>query len=417
MKALRLSTRYSGRSTPTVIGIWDSYRDLIEYNKARRTMCSQYTTDLVDRFYNINTVRRMAADPNWFGTINVDDALEDVWTFLNTNPLNQQLQAFNNSTVNVATVGFSQKKKLFLNDLYKGVFSFDLAAAYIYPKKMFYSPLYGQEVGIEKVFSEGIEPNLRFYYTDEPIHELERRDVYDSDNNKIFSSSYDRVKCFIDLPKPKKEKFTVDLFCVATFNANITGNQLVWNALAVNAIANTIINAGIELRIWCVTPLEIKNNHNCFLITRIKDYQESLDTNAISVIVADPRYYRLHTFRARSYLVDQLGEPKLMDSGMGYSITDINYAKSAVLEVFKNQEMWDDEQNQTVYEENKLFLNVCLSEQQGKAEYDRVINYFEMYADWKQMGKGAKIEKFSQWYNNPTFKNRMTFSEYLKQYP
>ncbi len=37
----------------------------------------------------------------------------------------------------------------------------------------------------------------------------------------MFSSTYDRAKCYIDLPKPKKEKFTVDLFCIATFNSNI----------------------------------------------------------------------------------------------------------------------------------------------------------------------------------------------------
>jgi hypothetical protein len=417
MKALRLSTKYRGRAKPTIFGIWDSYRDMLDYNKLRRTMCSQYTTDLVRQFYDVSSVRRSASSREWFGTTNVDDALEDVWTFINTDPLNMVLQDFNNSTVNVTTVGFSQKKKLYLNDLYRGVFSFDLAASYLYPKKMFYSPLFGQQVGIEKVFSEGIEPNLKFYYTDEPVHELERRDVYDADGNKMFSSTYDRAKCYIDLPKPKKEKFTVDLFCIATFNSNIQARQLVWNALAVNAIANTIINAGIELRIWCVTPLQIEGGHNMFLLTRIKNYEESLDTNAISVVCADPRFYRIHSFRARSYVVDELGEPRLMDGGMGYSITDIDYARSSIIELFKEERMFDDEQNELVYEENKLFLNVCLSEQDGRNEYKRVIDYFEMYADWKQMGQGADIKKFATWYNNPTLKNSMTFSEYIQQNP
>lgn len=418
MKAVRLATKYAGRTKPTIFGIWDSYRDMLEYNKLRRTMCSQYTTNLVKQFYDVSSVRSSATyNKEWFGTTNVDDALEDVWTFINTDPLNLTLQDFNNSTVNITTVGFSQKKKLYLNDLYRGVFSFDLAAAYLYPKKIFYSPFFGQEVGIEKVVSEGIEPNLKFYYSDEPVHELDRKDVYDSDGNQVFSSTYDRAKCYIDLPKPKKEKFTVDLFCIATFNAGIKASQLVWNALAVNAIANTIINAGIELRIWCITPLSIEQGYNMHLLTRIKDYNESLDTNAIAVVCADPRFYRIHSFRARSFVVDELGEPRLMNDSMGSSITDINYARNSVLELFKAERMFDDEQNEVVYEENKLFLNVCLSEKDGREEYKRVIDYFEMYADWKQIGQGAPIQKFQVWYNNPTIKNSMPFSEYYQKNP
>jgi hypothetical protein len=262
MKLTRFSTNYVGRSKSTVFAVWDSFRDLLEYNKMRMTMCSQYTTSLVKQFYDRNDVARFAARKEWFGTTDVNDALEDVWTFINTEPLNLSLENFNNVTVNITTVGFSQKKKLNLNDLYRGVFSFDLAAPYLYHKRIFYSPLFGQEVALQKVVSEGIEPNLKFYYADEPRHELDRKGVFDSDGNKVFSSTYDRAKCYIDLPKPKRDKFTVDLFCLTTFNSDITASQLVWNALAVNAIANTIINASIELRIWCVTPLQIEKNNN-----------------------------------------------------------------------------------------------------------------------------------------------------------
>jgi hypothetical protein len=416
MKLTRFSTNYVGRSKSTVFAVWDSFRDMLEYNKRRMTMCSQYTTSLVKQFYDRNDVALRAARKEWFGTTDVNDALEDVWTFINTEPLNLSLENFNNMTVNITTVGFSQKKKLNLNDLYRGVFSFDLAAPYLYHKRIFYSPLFGQEVALQKVVSEGIEPNLKFYYADEPKHELDRKGVFDSDGNKVFSSTYDRAKCYIDLPKPKRDKFTVDLFCLTTFNYDITASQLVWNALAVNAIANTIINAAIELRIWCVTPLQIEKNNNMFLLTRMKDYQESLDTNAIAIACADPRFYRLHTFRARSYAVDEIGDPNLMDSGMGYSITDIAYAKDSILELFEREQMWDDEQNQLVYKENKIFLNVCLSENQGKTEFRRVIDYFEMFAEWKQMGQSATIEKFERWYKGK-LRNTMPFSEYLEKYP
>lgn len=416
MKAFRLSTKYRNRSTPTIFAFFDGYRDLLDYNKARRTMCSQYTTNLVRQFYDESSVRASAWDKEWYGTNDVIDALEDIWTFINMDALNATLDNFNNMTVNVTTVGFSQKKKLFLNDLYRGVFSFELAASYLYPKKLFYSPLFGQEVGIEKVFSEGIEPNLKFYYADEPIHELERRDVLTSEGNKVFSSSFDRVKCYIDLPKPKKEKFTVDLFCTTTFHSNILASQLVWNALAVNAIANTIINAGIELRIWSVTPLNIEGGYNMIMVNRIKNYEESLDTNAISIICGDPRFYRIHSFRARSFVVDELGEPTLINNSMGRSISDVSYSKPAILQAFKEMELYDDEKNKIIYEENKLFLNLCLSESEGTAEYQRVIRYFEMFADWKQSGGLGTIEKFSRWYNSP-IKNTQTYSEYVKQNP
>ena len=391
---------------PYMVGVFDSYRDLLEYNKDRRTLCSVYTRNLVEDYYTESGVRN-AAKANkdnrikqWLGTTDWGQALEDIWTFINLKSLNTALSQFADRTTNVTTVGFSQRKKIDLNNLYKGVFSFDLAAPYLYPKKEFYSPYFGQEVGWQQVDSEGVEPLLKYYYNGEPRHELEQRDVFDKEGNPVLTSTYDRAKCYIDLPKPKKEGFTVDLFVVSTYSYRIDADQLVWNALAINAVAKTIYDAGIQLRIWSITPLSIEQGYNMAMITRLKDYDEALDDNSVSIVAADPRFYRVHSFRCRSYLADELGEPRAMGEGMGMSLKDERNAKEVMLKTFEELEIYDDPATQKIYPDNKIFIKQCLSEADGIAEYRRVIEYFEMYSDYQGLGQGTEINTFNVWWKD-----------------
>lgn len=396
----------SVNGAPYMVGVFDSYRDLLEYNKERRTLCSEYTRNLVEEYYTERGLQTAARNNKgnrlrqWLGTTNWPEALEDIWTFINLKSLNKALAQFADNTSNVTTVGFSQRKKIFLNNLYKGVFSFDLAAPYLYPKKEFYSPYFGQEVSWQQVDSEGVEPLLKYYYNGEPRHELEQRDVYDKEGNPVLTSTYDRAKCYIDLPKPKKEGFTVDLFVISTYNYPVNADDLVWNALAINAIAKTIYDAGIQVRIWSITPISIKEGYNMALITRLKDYDEALDDNSVAVVAADPRFYRVHSFRCRSYLADDLGEPRAMDSGMGRSFPDEKRAKEVMLKTFEELEIYDDPGTQKIYPDNKIFVRQCLSEQAGIDEYNRVIKYFEMYSDYQGLGAGTDIETFDRWWTN-----------------
>ena len=405
-----------------MIGVFDSYRDLLDYNKRRETMCSQYTTNLVREYYSESGVETAARAnqgnkiKQWLGTTNWKEALEEIWTFINIKALNKALAGFQSRTTEITTVGFAQRKKLYLNDLYKGVFSFDLASPYIYPKKEFYSPHFQQEVGWEKVRSEGVEPNLKYLYDGEPVHELEQRDTYDSDGNRVFTSSYDRAKAYIDLPKPKKEGFTVDLFVISTYSYRVEAEDLVWNALAVNAVAKTIYDAGIQVRVWSITPIQIEKGYYMGLITKLKDYDEALDENAISIVAADPRFYRIHSFRCRSYLADDLGTPDAMGSGMGRSQSDEDNAKRLMLAAFKELEIYDDPVTQKIYEDNMIFIRQCLSEQDGVNEYKRIMEYFEDYADYKTIGIGTELKTFQNWKKSTKkYSNQETYDEYLQR--
>lgn len=424
MRRLQTNIKYWGLNDakPTMIGVFDSYRDLLDYNKRRRTMCSQYTTNIVAEYYSESGVAQAARGnkgsrlKQWLGTTDWGEALEEIWTFINIKALNKALAGFQNLTTEITTVGFAQRKRLHLNDLYKGVFSFDLASPYIYPKKEFYSPHFQQEVGWEKVKSEGIEPNLKYLYDGEPVHELEQRDTYDAEGNKIFTSSYDRAKAYIDLPKPKKEGFTVDLFVISTYNYDIDADDLVWNALAVNAVAKTIYDAGIQVRIWSITPIAIEKGYRMALITKLKDYDEALDENAISIVAADPRFYRVHSFRCRSYLADDLGTPDAMSRNMGRSNKDERDAKNVMLAAFKELEIYDDPVTQKIYEDNKIFVRQCLSEDAGVKEYKRIMEYFEDYADYKTIGTGTEFGTFQNWKaNSKRSGSGETYDEYLQR--
>ena len=406
---------------PYMVGVFDSYRDLLDYNRERRTLCSEYTRKLTEQYYSEKGLEKAAQDnkqsrqKQWLGTKDWAEALQDIWTFINLKALNQALAQFAGRTTEVTTVGFSQRKRIDLNNLYKGVFSFDLAAPYLYPKKEFYSPYFGQEVGWQQVDSEGVEPMLKYYYNGEPRHELEQRDVFDRDGNPVLTSTYDRAKCYIDLPKPKKEGFTVDLFVISTYNYKIDADELVWNALAINAVAKTIYDAGIQLRIWSITPLSIKQGYNMAMITRLKDYDEALDDNSVAVVAADPRFYRVHSFRCRSYLADDLGEPTAMDDGMGSSMKDETIAKEIMLRTFEELEIYDDPATQKIYPDNKIFIRQCLNEEDGVKEYNRVIQYFEMYADFRGLGQGTDIGTFNVWWRD-FFKtgSDVSYDQYLK---
>lgn len=403
MKKIRLdiARRRGSRAEDTLIGIFDSFRDLIDYNESRIPLCSNYTTSIVRQFYNINEVRGRASNKEWYGTKDPNLVLTDIWDFINAQNLNTKLGSLASSTTDITTAGFNRRKKMNLNSIFRGVFSFDLAANYLYPKKIFYSELFKSEVTEEAVESVGIEPNLRFFYTRDPKHEVEQKDVFDSEGNQVFSSTFDNAKVYIDLPKPPSEKFTVDLFVAINFLSDIQAKQIVWNALAVNAIAKTFSESNVEFRIWGISTTEQMGRPkvNLAQIIRIKDYQEAVDTNSIALICGDPRIYRIHLFRNRAYLCDDFGEPNAINEGMGASIHDNDYKKKVMLKSFQELGLYDDEINKKIYEDNKIFIRTCLTEQEAIDEYKRVVGYFEVYAAYQREGGGAEFNKYERFYS------------------
>jgi microsomal dipeptidase-like Zn-dependent dipeptidase len=133
-------------------------------------------------------------------------------------------------------------------------------------------------------------------------------------------------------------------------------------------------------------------------------------------VAADPRFYRVHSFRCRSYLADDLGTPDAMGAGMGKSQKDEDNAKRVMLKAFKELEIYDDPVTQKIYEDNKIFIRQCLSEQAGVNEYKRIMEYFEDYADYRTIGTGTDFKTFQGWKQNKrTFNSQETYDEYLQK--
>lgn len=420
MKKIEIKAQLSGRNRDILVGVFDSFRDLIDYNKSRVPLCSSYTTSILRETYNATTIRSRANDISWYGTKDPNLVLTDIWDFIDAQNLNTKLSSLASRTSDITTAGFNRRKKMYLNSIFRGVFSFDLASSYLYPKKVFYSEFFKSEVNEEAVESVGIEPNLKFFYTRDPKHEVTQKNVYDSEGNQLFSSTFENAKVYIDLPKPPSEKFTVDLFIAINFLSNVTAQEIVWNALAVNAIAQTFSDSSIEFRIWGISTIQ-GSGRVITEIIRIKDFQEAVDTNSIALICGDPRIYRIHFFRNRAYLCDDFGFPREIESGYGASIHNNDFKKDIMFKTFEALELFDDEFNKKIYPDNKIFVNTCLSEQEAIDEYKRVIEHFEVYSSYQREGGGADFAKYERFYNYrkrgalPSDEN--DFTTYLRKHP
>jgi len=394
--------------------------DTIPNTDRNYRIISQYT-DNISAFVQ----ERIASEGiSWFGTTDSSWATSPVNTFLKSTELNSDLTRLNQSFARVDIIDIDQQKKLEFTEKEIGIFSFDLASLGLIRVYQYYSPLlsdyvdnnlvqsyknnYGDlifyYVGTPYIPRHEVPFSLKdgFYYsdilkrrvdtselievvpddTDLPIkfvypekqeiprHNVERRQKIDGNGVKKFATTY--KKCFINIPKTKGKMPRIDLIIPLNYSATITAQQIYWNTIALLLVANKLSNSGVNFRIIGSNAGRTQNR-NLYTFVNLKNENQPLDINSLSIAISDSRYFRTQGIPLTFALV--------IDENLNSDITrigkipnnNINDIKAKYLEFLSLQTSQSDREAAN-NPNTKIMFPVALTEQQAIASYNTVID-------------------------------------------
>lgn len=388
---------------------------------------------VVNRYSTTNlptTVQRSISNSGerWYGTTDSSWAGSPITQFLRSSDLDDDLKKLNQSIAKVDITDLDQKKKIEFTEMELGIFSFDLASLglirvyeyyspllkrvvnpdlvqsfqnengediffyvgtpfvprHIVPFDLkqgcYFSPILGRKVEsseLEEVVPDSETQAIEFYYPEQveiPKHNVERKQVVDEDGNKKFASTY--KKCFINMPKVKGKTPRIDLIVPVTYASRINSEQIYWNTASLLSICEKLNNSGINFRvIMCIAIRNDRKKEN-FIFCNLKNDNENIDRNAISIAVSDARFFRTAIFQVGLSAQIESGWKTEIDSSIGFPITDQSEIKSAYIQYLSKQTDPSDIESSLMLQ-SKLVLSTALSEQEAIRSYQNIIQQVE----------------------------------------
>jgi hypothetical protein len=386
---------------------------------------------LTNRFVNNSAKKRFVNSKSnkatFFGVNNDSFVDTPIDRYLNIDRVQNEVSKLSNTISKKKFVDIDQIKRIEFTDKEVGVFSFDMASLGLVKVYEYYSPLLNRIVSANFVKSEKTgSGEIIFYFQGTPFvpkheiqyvgdkggyysqilkrvvdkdeliqeegqdkivvlyypekekiekHEVERKQKVGADGKKKFASTF--KKCFIEIKKVKKQLPRVDIIVPIGYAGNITSDQAFWNAIQVLSICEKLTRSGVIYRVIGSIATETINEENkIYKFINLKNENQPLDPNQISIIVSDMRYYRLNGFLLKQLSQYDSGLESAMDVGISYAITDLNEIKDAYINFLSKQTSQNDI-NASQFPDSKIVLNYALSEQAALDGYNNTIQLIE----------------------------------------
>ena len=316
-----------------------------------------------------------------------------------------------------------QVKKLEFTERDIGIFSFDLASLGLVRVFEYYSPLLKQVVNSNYVVSEKLsDDKLLFYYVGTPFvpkheveyvgskggyfsnvlkrlvdknelvsedsdekiaklfyperqeikrHEVERRQMLDKNGKPKFATTY--KKCFINIPKIESTLPRIDIIVPISYSWGQNASEIFWNSVPLVSICERLTEANIDYRvIGCVGVKTMSGNKKNYGFVNIKNDNQPLDKNQLSMITSDMRFFRYNFFRLAYAMQYDSGFENYFSTSIGQPITDRIEIKQAYIDYLSKQSSESD-RSAALNSLSKIVLPVSFSETQSENAYRNVI--------------------------------------------
>jgi hypothetical protein len=392
------------QSSPSSFAIADNY-----YDKAKRK------------------ARVRASGADWYGAI--DDSFVDnkISRYSSIDRVQNEVLKLSTRIAKKSFVDIDQVKRIEFTDKEVGIFSFDMASLGLVRVYEYYSPLLKRIVSANFVKSEktGSGENL-FYYQGTPFvpkhkieyvgkqggyyseilkrlvdkddlieeegedrivvlyypemekiekHEVERKQKIGEDGKKKFATTF--KKCFIEIKKVKNQLPRVDIIVPIGYNAGVTADQSFWNCIQVLSICEKLTKSGVNYRIIASSSSEtITGRKRIYNFINLKNENQPLDPNQLSIIVSDMRFNRMDGFLLDFTTQYNSGFSNLMNSGVSGTVSNSTEIKNAYMNFLSKQTSQSDI-NASQFPNSKIVLNYALNEQQALDGYENTIQLIE----------------------------------------
>ena len=415
--------------------MFDSYSDVEKFSndtfakipRSSRTyrITSKYATPQ-NRETEARTNIQATRGNNWFGTRDESFALEPLNRFLYADRLEVEVNKLNQRINKQNLVDIDQTKKIVFSEKEVGIFSFDLASLGLVRVYEYYSPLLKENVSPNMVVSkrtsggdllfyyvgnpyiekhyidydtkrggyysailgrmvdkkelieeEGQNKVVALYYPEKelvPSHEVERIQAVDKNGKPKFSTTF--KKCFIDIKKVKNRIPRIDIIVPVGYGANVTSEEAFWNCIQLLAITEKLSKSGINYRVIAsVSDSSVVNRGNArmYKFVKLKDENQPLDPNSLSIMVSDMRFYRMINFFFKQMAQYDAGFEGDISNTITAPIRDSNEIKEAYIN-FLSKQTSESDQEAAKLPNSKIVLPYALTEAEALQGYNNTIN-------------------------------------------
>lgn len=369
-----------------VVYMYDTYYDFLDFIEEQFVDIDRNPTSRafsVKQEFTQNGVQNDITNfgANWFGTTDVSEVTNEITSFLLANELLTETQQLTNQTLPSIDFDLEQKKQLEFTSQEIGIFSFDLASLGLIRVFEYFSPLLNRNVDANYVKSYKVDDNkLVFYhvYTAQiPEHildqrngklfstllntfiekndakmktdangviyfvhpfkdEIEKHDVVrrqrvNDDGSLKFSSTW--KKSFIYIPIQENRIPQLDLFFVSSFSAGRNARtEIFWNAVLLNALLEILSKANIRFRVFAGLGNVWRGSDLNLAFIKVKDVNDALDANIISILSGDARNYRYNGFKFFLAGGWESGLDRNLNGQFGSTTTNSTILKNALIE-------------------------------------------------------------------------------------
>ena len=392
-----------------VVYMYDTYYDFLDFNEEQFKDIDNNPTsrafNVKQGYFATNNIENSSREESWFGTTNADEVTQEIRSFLMGNELELETRQLSNNTIPSIDFDLEQKKQLEFTSQEIGIFSFDLASLGLIRVFEYYSPLLKRNVDANYVKSYKVDDNkLVFYHvyvaevpehileqrngklfstllntfiersdaeikTDKdgniyfvhpfaseiPKHDVERIQKRNEDGSLKFSSTW--KKSFIYIPVQENHIPQLDIFFVTSFSANRNARtEIFWNAVLMNALIEILSKANLRFRVFAGLGNIWGNTGLNLSFVKVKDINDALDANIISILSGDARSFRYNGFKWYLASAWERQIDNNISSSFGAVVTDATRLKNALIETLVKTNDFGSSREDTVNPRTKILV-------------------------------------------------------------
>jgi hypothetical protein len=216
---------------------------------------------------------------------------------------------------------------------------------YVGSKGGYYSNILMRLVDKKELFEEeGENKIVELYYPERQEikkHEVERKQATNKDGSLKFATTF--KKCFINIPKIQNTLPRVDIIVPVSYSWGETSDQVFWNSIALVSICERLSDANVNYRvIACYGTKTSSGNKYVYDFVNIKNENQPLDKNQLSLLVSDMRFFRVQMFRTIYATQYEAGYGQYFSSSIGSVVTDNVLVKEAYMDYLEKQSSESD---------------------------------------------------------------------------
>jgi hypothetical protein len=240
----------------------------------------------------------------------------------------------------------------------------------------YYSNILKRLVDKKDLIQEEGESKIIVLYYPEKLeikkHEVERIQAKGKDGKDKFATTF--KKCFINIPKIESSLPRVDIIVPVSYSWGEKSNESFWNSIAMASICERLTQANVDYRVIACYSLTV-NNKYVYDFVNIKNENQPLDKNQLSLLVSDMRFFRVQMFRtfyASLYDAGYTGVRDFTDR-IGDINTNIADIKATYIEYLSKQSSESDRLASQI-SNSKIVLPPAMTEAEALSSYNTVIN-------------------------------------------